>query len=103
MRTTTVARTAFAMVYPELDAIELKTAITAHFAKTTQVLVEFAQTHATTSDNLVSQSEESPRLTVRSWPDLETAQAWVDTVLSGACSEGLDYPAVVVSAQVDPE
>jgi len=103
MRTTTVARKPLAEAYPDLNDTELDAVSTAHIDKTMQVLTAFAQAHGTTTDNLVSQSDTSPRLTVRSWPDLETAQAWVDVVLSGACSEGLDYPAVVVSAQVDPE
>jgi len=103
MRTTTVAWTPIIETFPNLNETELNAVFTAHWNKTIQVLVAFAQSHNTSSDNLVSQSEDSPRLTVRSWPDLATAQAWVDVVLSGALSEGLDFPPVVVSAQVDPE
>ena len=40
---------------------------------------------------------------VRTWPDLATAQAWVDCVLAGNLGQGLEYPAMIISAQVDPE
>ena len=103
MRTTTVARTPFAVTYPNLDETQIYAIFTAHYNKTMEALVEFAETHRVSSDNLVSQSEDNPRLTVRSWPDLEIAQAWVDLILAGGGTEGLDFPPVLISAQVDPE
>jgi len=103
MRTTTVVRNPLAHTYPLLDAAEFEIVINAHMTKVQSVLAAFNTAHGVTTDNLVSQSEGLERITVRSWPDLETAQAWIDVVLSGALAEGLDYPPVIVSAQVDPE
>ena len=100
MRTTTVVRTSIDLTYPDLD---ITTARVNHEAKAQSVLEAFKTAHGITSDNLVSQSEGDLRTTVRSWPDLATAQAWVNLVLSGALAEGLTHPAVIVSAQVDPE
>jgi hypothetical protein len=103
MRTTTVVRTSIDLSYPLLDGLDLQNAAYRHVLHTESVLEAFKTTHGITSDNLVSQSEGDQRITVRSWPDLATAQAWVDLVLSGALVEGLNHPAVIVSAQVDPE
>ena len=103
MRTTTVIRIELSRSYPDLGPANLQIALDAHLAKAQSVLEAFKTAHGITTDNLVSQSEEEQRATVRSWPDLETAQAWVDVVLSGALAEGLDHPTVIVSAQVDPE
>jgi hypothetical protein len=103
MRTTTVVRTSLELTYPLLDSTDLAVAFGAHIAKTQSVLEAFVIAHGTTSDNIVSQSEGDQRATVRSWPDLATAQAWVDLVSSGALAEGLEHPLVVISAQVDPE
>ena len=103
MRTTTVVRTSIELSYPLLEGYFLRTAASDHITHTMSVLEAFKTAHGVTTDNLVSQSEGAQRATVRSWPDLATAQAWVDVVLSGALAEGLDYPAVIISAQVDPE
>ena len=103
MRTTTVVRTSIELTYPLLDSTNLDIAVSKYHLQANSVLEAFKTAHGTTSNNLVSQSEGDQRATVRSWPDLETAQAWVDVVLSGALEEGLDHPAVIVSAQVDPE
>jgi poly(3-hydroxyalkanoate) synthetase len=102
MRTTTVIRNDI-----DLSSLTIPTdrlvALNTHLAKAQSVFDAFKTAHGITSDNLVSRSEGAQVIMVRSWPDLETAQAWVDCVLSGALSEGLDYYPVVVSAQVDPE
>jgi len=103
MRTTTVVRTSIELTYPLLDLPDLQDAANVHLTHTESVLEAFKTAHGVTTDNLVSQSEGAQRVTVRSWPDLATAQAWVDLVLSGALAEGLDHPVVIVSAQVDPE
>ena len=103
MRTTTVVRDSLTITYPSLDSTALQTAVNAHLAKAQSVLATFATAHGTTSDNETSFTDGDERAIVRSWPDLATAQAWVDLVLSGALEEGLDYPPVVVSAQVNPE
>jgi len=103
MRTTTVVRNSLDLTYPSLDSTDLAVAFGAHIAKMQSVLEAFVIAHGTTSDNIVSQSEGDQRATVRSWPDLATAQDWIDLVLSGALSEGLEHPLVVISAQVDPE
>jgi len=93
--------------YRDFDTAIVKAAIVAQKTKIQSVLEAFTTTHGLTSDNLVSETDEiessSPLITsVRSWPDLATAQAWVDLVLSGALVQGLDIPGVIVSAQVDP-
>lgn len=102
MRTTTVIRN-------DIDLSSLTNltdqadALSTHLAKAQSVFEAFKTAHGITSDNLVSRSEGEQVIMVRSWPDLETAQAWVDVVLSGDLYEGLDHYPVVVSAQVDPE
>ena len=103
MRTTTVVRTSIEIAYPSLDSTDLEIAVSNYQLRANSVLEAFKTAHGITSDNLASQSDQRQRATVRSWPDLETAQAWVDVVLSGALEEGLDHSAVIVSAQVDPE
>ena len=103
MRTTTVVRNSIELSYPLLDGLDLQNAGYRHIIHTESVLEAFKTAHGVTTDNLVSQSEGHLRATVRSWPDLATAQAWVDLVLSGALAEGLNHPSVIVSAQVDPE
>jgi hypothetical protein len=113
MRTTTVVRESLEITYPDLDtsvspdipltAVTLGHAGQLHATKALTFLEEFCNTHGCSSNNLVSQSDGTQRATVRSWPDLETAQAWVDAVLAGSLSEGLDHPTVIISAQVDPE
>jgi hypothetical protein len=103
MRTTTVVRTSLELTYPLLDEENLAIAANNYWTKANSVFETFKTTHGITSDNLVSQTEGAQRVIVRSWPDLETAQAWVDVVLAGDMSEGLDHYAVIVSAQVDPE
>lgn len=103
MRTTTVVRNSLPLLYPQLGALELETAFQSHLTQTQTILESFLTEHGITTDNLVSQTDGDERATVRSWPDLETAQAWIDIVLSGTLEQGLDHPAVIVSAQVDPE
>jgi hypothetical protein len=105
MRTTTVVRTSFDTLYLDLDLDRIiqSVAFNDHLTKTNAILESFKAAHGITTDNLVSQSEGDQRVTVRSWPDLATAQAWVDLVLSGALEEGLSYPPKILSAQVDPE
>jgi hypothetical protein len=103
MRTTTVIRNNIdysSIIDPE----DGENALRVHLTKAESVFEAFKTAHGVTSDNLVSHSEnDQTNSYVRSWPDLETAQAWVDLVLSGDLSEGLVYYPVVVSAQVDPE
>ena len=103
MRTTTVTRTALELTHPELNGADLQLALDAHLAKAISVLEAFATAQGTTSDNLVSQTDCEQRITVRSWPDLATAQAWVDLVLAGDLAQDLEHPAVIISAVVDPE
>jgi hypothetical protein len=104
MRTTTVVRNPIdlsSLTDPKDRAI----AYNIQLAKTQSVLADFRTAHGVTTYNRISQSDgdQGQIITVRSWPDLETAQAWVDSVLAGSLSEGLDYYAEIVSAQVDPE
>lgn len=107
MRTTTVVSGGLA--HHGLDSMEIRSAVSIFQAQVRSVLETFATTHGVSSDNLVSESgvenvtESTPRYVVRSWPDLETAQAWVDLVLAGNLCQGLEYPAIIISAQVDPE
>ncbi len=107
MRTTTVVNGGFA--HHNLSESEITTAISVFQAQVQSVLEAFATTHGVSSNNLVSQSdvdsvsESTPRHVVRTWPDLATAQAWVDCVLAGNLGQGLEYPAMIISAQVDPE
>lgn len=117
MRTTTVVNGGFA--HHNLSESEITTAISVFQAQVQSVLETFATTHGVSSNNLVSQSastfvksdasvvesvtQDTPRYVVRTWPDLATAQAWVDCVLAGNLGQGLEYPAMIISAQVDPE
>ena len=103
MRTTTVVSPWMGLAYPLLDPIGVQNAQNAHLVQLQSALGVVATAHGTTSDNIVSQSDGPERITVRTWPDLAAAQAWVDTVLSGTFAEGLEHPVVIVSAQVDPE
>jgi hypothetical protein len=107
MRTTTVVNGGFA--HHNLSESEITTAISVFQAQVQSVLETFATTHGVSSNNLVSESvveivtEGTPRYVVRTWSDLATAQAWVDCVLAGNLGQGLEYPAMIISAQVDPE
>ena len=104
MPTTTVVRNSIELSYPDLNHAETMIAMDAHKRHISSVLTEFKTAHGVTTNNLVSQlANDQTSSFVRSWPDLETAQAWVDVVLSGTLTEGLDHPTVIVSAQVDPE
>jgi len=102
MRTTTMVRQRLFYTYRDFDTEIVKAAIVTQKTKIQSVLEAFATTHGLTSDNLVSETDGLEITSVRSWPDLATAQAWVDLVLSGALVQGLDIPGVIVSAQVDP-
>ena len=103
MRTTTVIRNNIDLS-SLTDPADEADALRVHLAKAESVCEAFKTTHGITSDNLVSRSgDDQTNIHVRSWPDLATAQAWVDLVLSGSLSQGLDYYPVVISAQVDPE
>ena len=102
MRTTTMVRHKLAYTYKDFDVATIEAAVVAQKTKIQSILEAFATTHGLTSDNLVSETEGFEITSVRSWPDLATAQAWVDLVLSGALVQGLDIPGVIVSAQVDP-
>lgn len=98
MVTTSVVRTSFYLVHPYLDAQDA--AFTAQLTKANEVLEEFKTAHGVVGDNLVSQSEGEQRTTIRSWPSVEIAQAWVDCVLAGNLTQGLEYPPEILSAQV---
>lgn len=101
MITTTTARTSFETLYRGLEAEIMQVAFSNQQTKANTVLEAFKATHGITTNNLVEQTEGDRRLTVRSWPSVETAQAWVDCVLRGDLSEGLDYPPEILSSQVD--
>jgi len=107
MRTTTVVNGGFA--HHNLSGSDFTTAISVFQAQAQSVLETFATTHGVSSNNVVSESvvesvsESSPRSVVRSWPDLATAQAWADLVSAGNLGQGLEFPAMIISAQVDPE
>ena len=103
MITTTTARTSFATLYQGLEEGIYEVALSNQRTKANEVLEAFKATHGITTDNLVEQTEGDPRLTVRSWPSVEIAQAWVDCVLRGDLSEGLDYPPEILSSQVDTQ
>jgi hypothetical protein len=103
MRTTTVARTSYDTLYPDLDLKIREIAFRDQRVRASTILEAFKAAHGITTDNLVEQTEDHPRLTIRSWPSVEIAQAWVDCVLRGDFTEGLEYPPVILSAQVNPE
>jgi hypothetical protein len=102
MRTTTIVNGGFEH-HADAGGFDFDLALSAYKAQVQSVLETFATAHGVSSDNLVSESDSSPRVVVRSWPDLATAQAWVDCVLSGSLGQGLEFPANINSAQVDPE
>ena len=108
MRTTTVVFGGFAY-HGITDPSIYTTAISAHKQNLERILERFAETHGCSSDNLVSETvvemptAVTPRHVIRTWPDLATAQAWVDCVLGGDLGQGLQYPAMIISAQVNPE
>jgi heme-degrading monooxygenase HmoA len=105
MRTTTVIRSDLDLS-SLTDPQDQADAFRDQLSKSQSVLDTFKTARGITSDNLVSHSwaGHGEQVTiVRSWPDLETAQAWVDLVLSGETHAGLAYPPDVISAQVDPE
>lgn len=107
MRTTTVVNGGFA--HHRLSESEYLTAISVHKMNFESILERFTKTHGCSSDNIVSEAvvenvtEDTPRHIIRTWPDLATAQAWVDCVLAGNLGQGLEYPPMIISAQVDPE
>lgn len=107
MRTTTVVYAGF--IHHGLTETDFLAARDDHRINFESKYETFTKTHGCSSDNLVSAtvverpSSSTPMFIVRSWPDLGTAQAWVDFVLAGNLAIGLDYPALYISAQVDPE
>jgi hypothetical protein len=104
MRTTTVVRNPIDLS-SLTDPADQAFAYNMQLAKTQTVLADFKAAHGVTDYNRISQitGDQGQIATVRSWPDLETAQAWVDSVLAGSMSEGLEHYAEIVSATVDPE
>jgi hypothetical protein len=107
MPTTTVVFGGFA--HHRLSESEFVTAMSAYKMNFESILERFTKTHGCSSDNLVIESvvesvtEGTPRHISRTWPDLATAQAWVDVVLSENLGQGLEYPPMIISAQVNPE
>ena len=102
MRTTT----AIFKFIPEISQEMLDTRVSTHNSYVSPVLQEFCELHSMSTDNLVSETtvhETCLRTVVRSWPDLDTATAWV-AVLSGYIKESINnYPGTIQSIQVDPE
>ena len=105
MRTTTIVREQLAFSYPSLAQVEINSAELALEDRLVSIAEEFNALHAFHPElNIIFTNEEpQARTTIRQWPNLTVAQAWIDLVLSGNLNEGLAYPVNIISAQVDPE
>jgi len=69
-----------------------------------ELLTSFCDSHGVSSDNLVSENidrDNCLRTVVRSWPDLETATAFVEAC--GTEPPRGSYPGNIISVAVDPE
>jgi len=102
MRTTTVV-----YKFDSLPSAEdLASRSAAYQATLSPLLSQFATLHDVSTDNLVSLTvdhETCLRTVVRSWPDSDIANAWVDTALEGKSWLTNDFPGMIISAQVDSE
>ena len=108
MRTTTTIHGGFKH-HRWLAETDLEKARADHVVNAQRVLEIFAKTHGCSSDNLVSDvgpeivSSFTPGSVTRAWPDLATAQAWVDFVLAENLEKDLEFPILIIDSQVDPE
>ena len=105
MRTTTIVREQLAFSYPSLTQAEIVSAESALELRLVSIAKEFSTLYSFNPEYNVIFKDEEPQLrtTIRQWPNLTVAQAWIDLVLSGNLNEGLAYPVNIISAQVDPE
>ena len=107
MRTTTTVHGGY--THHKLSSEQFDAARAAYNDHRQKVLETFAKTHGCSSDNVVSEtspevvSSFDPGSVTRAWPDLATAQAYVDLVLAGNLEQGLEFPIMIISSQVDPE
>jgi len=107
MRTTTTTHGGF--MHHRLAETDIQKARADYIVNSQRVLETFAKNHGCSSDNLVSDttpesvSSFTPGLVTRSWPDLATAQAWVDFVLTENLEKDLEFPILIIDTQVDPE
>jgi hypothetical protein len=107
MRTTTITHGGF--MHHRLSAEDYAKARADYRANLQRVLEIFTTTHGCSSDNIVSDttpdnvSSFDPSAVTRAWPDLATAQAWVDFVLAENLDKDLEFPILFISTQVDPE
>ena len=102
MRTTTVVF----QFAPEASQEILDKAVATWHTNLSPFLSQFCESRNISSDNLVSEvvvHETCLRTVVRSWPDLATATAWINTVSTADTGMGDSYPGKVISAAVDPE
>ena len=107
MRTTTT--TYGGWTHHQLQAQDLEKAQADYWTNVQRVLETFTKTHGCSSDNFVSDtrpeivSSFTPGQWTRAWPDLATAQAWVDFVLAGNLEKDIEFPILIMDCQVDPE
>ena len=108
MRNTTITHGGFQ--HHRLPETDYQKARADHIVNTQRVFETFAKTHGCSSDNnIISDispeivSSFSPGYVTRAWPDLVTAQAWVDFVLAGNLEKDLEFPILIMDCQVNPE